>query len=289
MELFLQTLLDGILIGGTLVVIAAGFSLCFGVMDVIDFAVGEWVMLGAYTAFWFQEFTGADPLAALPLFFALFFAGGYLLQPLVQRVTTGKRPHPVLMGLLFTFGLATVAKGSALYFWGFNFRSIRTWLSGTNIQVGVTIPSLRFAGFLFGVLTTLAFLAFLYRTKTGRAIRATAQDRVTAGLLGVDVRRISALVYGVYAGLTGMAGVLIGALFSIHAGMGFRYTTLAFFVVVLAGMGFVPGVIPAALFMGLLQSLTAVYLGGRYVALVLFGVFYLALVVAPKGLFGRGS
>ncbi|MBI4391770.1 MAG: branched-chain amino acid ABC transporter permease, partial [candidate division NC10 bacterium] len=78
MELFLQTLLDGVLIGGTLVVIAAGFSLCFGVMDVIDFAVGEWVMLGAYTAFWFQEFTGADPMAALPLFFALFFGSGYL-------------------------------------------------------------------------------------------------------------------------------------------------------------------------------------------------------------------
>ncbi|MBI2080663.1 MAG: branched-chain amino acid ABC transporter permease, partial [candidate division NC10 bacterium] len=251
--------------------------------------VGEWVMLGAYTAFWFQEFTGADPMAALPLFFALFFGSGYLLQPLIQRVTAGKRPRPVLMGLLFTFGLATVAKGSALYFWGFNFRSVRTWLSGQNIQIGITVPSLRFAGFLFGVLTTVAFMAFLYWTRTGRAVRATAQDRVTAGLLGVDVRRISAFVYAVYAGLTGMAGVLIGALFSIHAGMGLRYTTLAFFVVVLAGMGFVPGVIPAALFMGLLQSLTAVYLGSRYVGLALFGVFYLTLVVAPKGLFGRGS
>ena len=105
------------------------------------------------------------------------------------------------------------------------------------------MPALRFSGFLFGLLVTLLFMAFLYKTKFGIIIRATAQDRDTANLLGADVRKVGAFVYSLYAGVTGMSGVLIGALFSIHSAMGAKYTMLAFFVVVLAGMGYVPGVL----------------------------------------------
>jgi len=289
MELFLQTVIDGLLIGGLIIVVGIGFSLCFGVMHIVDFAVGEWVMLGAYIGFLFVRYLGHDPMIYLPIIFLIFCACGWAIYPLIFRAVSGKRHNPVLMGLVFTFGLSILAKGGALSVWGYHIQSITTWLSGKSISLDVaTIPALRFAGFLFGILITVLFMIFLYRTNLGITIRATAQDREMANLLGADVRKVGAFVYSLYAGVTGMSGVLIGALFSIHATMGAKYCTLAFFVVVLAGMGYVPGVIIAALILGLLQSFVGVYIGGRYNLVALFMVMYGVLLITPKGILRKG-
>ncbi len=289
MDLFLQTIIDGALIGGLIIVVGVGFSLCFGVMHIVDFAVGEWIMLGAYTAYWLVRLLGQDPMAYLPLIFVLFFAAGWLVYPLILRAVSGRRHHPALMGLVFTFGLSTLAKGGALSAWGHHVRSVSTWLSGQSVSLGATtVPALRLAGFVFGVMVTVLFMIFLYRSRLGLAIRATAQDREMAALLGVDVRRVGALVYATYAGITGMTGVLLGALFSIHATMGVRYVIFAFFVVVLAGMGYVPGVIVAGLLLGVVQSFVGVYVGGRYTLLALFLLMYLTLLAAPRGILRRG-
>jgi branched-chain amino acid transport system permease protein len=289
MDLFLQTLIDGTLIGGLIIVVGVGFSLCFGVMHIVDFAVGEWVMLGAYTAYWLVRFFGYDPMVYLPVIFVFFFGAGWLVYPLIHRAVSGRRHHPALMGLVFTFGLSTLAKGGALYAWGYHVQSVTTWLSGKSVTLGVTtLPALRFAGFAFGVMVTILFMIFLYGTRLGISVRATAQDREMASLLGADVRRIGALVYAMYAGITGMAGVLIGALFSIHAAMGVKYLTFAFFVVVLAGMGYVPGVIVAGRVLGLLQSFVGVYVSGRYTLFALFLVMYVSLLVAPRGILRKG-
>jgi len=289
MELFLQTLIDGLLIGGLIIVVGIGFSLCFGVMHIVDFAVGEWVMVGAYVSFLFVRHLGHDPMIYLPLIFFTFCACGWVIYPLIYRAVSGKRHNPVLMGLVFTFGISILAKGGALSVWGYHIQSITTWLSGKSISLGIaTVPALRFSGFAFGILITILFMIFLYRTKWGIVIRATAQDRDTANLLGADVRKVGAFVYSLYAGITGMSGVLIGALFSIHAAMGAKYCTLAFFVVVLAGMGYVPGVIIAALILGLLQSFVGVYIGGRYNLVALFMVMYGVLLITPKGILRKG-
>jgi len=287
--LFLQALIDGLLIGGVYVTIAIGFSLAFGVMHIIDFAVGEWVMLGAFIAWVLHSATGADPLLFLPVLLIVFFVAGWLLHPAIHRVTGGRRPMPVLMGLLFTFGVATVAKGAAISIWGHNIRTLPTLFTGDFIEVmTAVVPTVRLFAAGFGVAVTVGCLLLLYRTKTGLAIRAVAQDKVNAAMLGVDVRRIAALVYGLYAGVTGMAGLVIGTLFTIQAEMGMRYTTFAFFTVVLAGLGYLPGVIPAALLLGVIQSLVAIYLGGAYNLLVLFAVLYVVLLTKPKGLLGKG-
>lgn len=289
MELFLQTVIDGLLIGGLIIVVGIGFSLCFGVMHIVDFAVGEWVMLGAYMGYLFVRYFGHDPMIYLPIIFLIFFACGWAIYPLIYRAVSGKRHNPVLMGLVFTFGLSILAKGGALSVWGYHIQSITTWLSGKSILLGiVTVPALRFSGFLFGILVTLLFMIFLYRTNLGITIRATAQDREMANLLGADVRKVGAFVYSLYAGITGMSGVLIGALFTIHAAMGVKYCTLAFFVVVLAGMGYVPGVIIAALILGLLQSFVGVYISGRYNLVALFMVMYGVLLITPKGILRKG-
>jgi len=288
-ELFLQTIIDGLLIGGLIIIVGIGFSLCFGVMHIVDFAVGEWVMLGAYAGYLMVRTFGHDPMIYLPVIFLIFFVLGWLVYPLIFRAVSGKRHNPVIMGLVFTFGLSIMAKGGALSVWGYHIQSITTWLSGKGISIGVvTVPALRFSGFLFGLIVTLLFMAFLYKTKFGIIIRATAQDRDTANLLGADVRKVGAFVYSLYAGVTGMSGVLIGALFSIHAAMGAKYAMLAFFVVVLAGMGYVPGVLVAALVLGLLQSFFTVYVGGRYTLAALFLVMYGVLLITPKGILRRG-
>ena len=289
MELLIQTLIDGLLIGGLIIIVGVGFSLCFGVMHIVDFAVGEWVMLGAYAGYLMVRYFGHDPMIYLPIIFLIFCALGWLVYPLIFRAVSGKGHNPVIMGLVFTFGLSILMKGGALSVWGYHIQSITTWLSGKSFSLDlVTVPGLRLAGFIFGLLVTLLFMAFLYKTKFGIIIRATAQDRDTANLLGADVRKVGGLVYSLYAGVTGMSGVLIGALFSIHAAMGAKYTTLAFFVVVLAGMGYVPGVVIAALVLGLLQSFVAVYIGGRYTLAALFLVMYAVLLITPKGILKRG-
>lgn len=289
MELLIQTSVDGLLIGGLIIIIGIGFSLCFGVMHIVDFAVGEWVMLGAYAGYLMVHYFGHDPMMYLPAIFLIFFAVGWLVYPLIFRAVSGKRHNPVIMGLVFTFGLSILIKGGALSVWGYHIQSITTWLSGKSVSLDlVTIPALRTAGFVFGILVTLLFMAFLYKTRFGIMIRATAQDRDTASLLGADVRRIGAMVYSIYAGITGMSGVIIGALFSIHAAMGAKYSTLAFFVVVLAGMGYVPGVLIAAILLGVLQSFVTVYIGGRYTLAALFLVMYGVLLITPKGILKRG-
>jgi len=288
-DLLLQTLLNGLLVGGLYVTISVGFSLSFGVLDVVDFAVGEWVMLGAFAGIAVTTWFAVDPLPFLPVVFVLFAAVGWLLAPLIYRVRTSRYARPALMALAFTFGIATLARGAMLTAVGFTPRTVRTdVVKGTLSVANLDIPVLRLAGFVFAVVVTGLFIVLLYYTKTGLAVRAVAQNKENAGLMGVDVKRVSSLVYSVYAGLTAMAGVLIGAIYAMTAQDGPKYTLLAFFVVVLAGLGSVPGVLVAGLVLGLLQSLVTVYVSADYTLTVVFAALFLMLIISPRGLLRRG-
>jgi branched-chain amino acid transport system permease protein len=287
--LLAQTLVNGLLIGGLYVTISIGFSLAFGVLDVVDLAVGEWVMLGAFAGVGSQSWFHVDPFAALPVVFLLFAAVGALIAPLIYRVRTSRYARPALMALAFTFGVATVARGTMLTAVGFDPRTVHTgFAQGTLSVIGLQIPWLRLAGFVFAVIATALFVGFLYFTRTGLAVRATAQHKEHAGLMGVDVKRISMLVYSLYAGLTGMAGVLIGAIYAVTAQIGPQYALLAFFVVVLAGLGSVLGVLVAGLILGILQAVVTVYVGSSYTLGVVFAVLFLTLLVSPRGILRRG-
>jgi branched-chain amino acid transport system permease protein len=293
MELLLQSVINGILIGGVYVAIAVGFSMAFGVMHVIDFAVGEWVVVGALVGWTLTAQVGLDPFLVLPLVAAGFAVVGWFLQPLLRRVVAGDRPLPVLMGLVFTFGVAILLQAGALLVWGINRRSIANPLGGRSIQLdlgglSLTVPVLRLVMLLFGLGVVVAIGIVLRRTRAGAAVRATAQNPVMAGLLGINVDLVGRAVYAAYAGITSMAGVFIGTLFAVSPEIGLQYTTFAFFTVVLAGMGYVAGVPLAGLALGLLQSLVAVYWGPRYVYLAVFLALYLTLLVSPRGLLRRG-
>lgn len=284
-----QALVGGILIGGLYVAISIGFSLSFGVLDVVDLAVGMWVVIGAFAAIVVSEATGIDAFALLPAVFVVFGIVGWIIAPLIYRVRMSKYALPALMGLAFTFGLATLIRGGLLTVFGYNPRTVPTSLFTGNVSVlGITAPMIRVAGFAFAVIATALFLAFLFYTRTGLAIRATAQSKENAGLMGIDVKRISSLVYAIYTGLTAMAGALLGAIYAMTPEVGLRYTLFAFFVVVLAGLGSVVGVMVAGLFLGILQSLVTTYVGANYTLLVVFAVLFVALLLFPQGISRRG-
>jgi len=289
MQLLVQTVVDGLLVGGLYVAISIGFSLAFGILDVVDFAVGEWVVLGAFTGVAARAWLGIDPIIFIPAVFVIFAVIGSLVAPLIYRVRTSRYARPALMALAFTFGVAMLVRGTLLTAAGFDPRTVQTDLiAGTLTVGGVHMPWLRLAAFLFALVTTGLFMGFLFFTRTGLAVRAAAQNKQNASLMGIDVKRLSTIVYAIYAGLTAMAGVLIGAIYTFTAQSGPQYSLLAFFVVVLAGLGSIGGLLVAGLFLGMLQALVTVYIGADYTLAIVFGVLFLVLLVSPQGVLRRG-
>ncbi|MFB6122075.1 MAG: branched-chain amino acid ABC transporter permease [Haloferacaceae archaeon] len=290
-ELLTQTLINGLLLGGIYVTVGVGFSLAFGVLEVVDFAVGEYVMLGAFTGALVAPLFGSEGIFVVPLVFAAYFVVGFFVQPFIHHVTTGNRPQPLLMGLVFTFGLATFARGTVLSIFGPNNKTVPTSLiDGRLVVPGLgTFPTVRAVTAVFGVVSLSVFMYYLYNTKGGTAIRAIAEDRTTAQMMGININRYQSIAYAAYAGLTATAGVFIGLVFTANPGMGLQYTAFAFFMVVLAGLGYLPGVIVSGIVLGLAQSLTAVYLGGELVLFTLFALIYVVLLVSPAGILGKGE
>ena len=289
-ELLGQSIINGLLLGGIYVTVGVGFALVFGVLEIIDFAVGEYVMLGAFTGAIVAPMVGGEGLFVVPLAFVAFFLVGVVVQPFIHHVTTGDRPMPLLMGLVFTFGLATFLRGSVLTIFGPNTRAVPTKALSGGIETGLgTFPEVRVVTAVVGVFALVAFMYYLYRTTGGTAIRAIAEDRDIARLMGVNINRYQSIAYGVYAGLTATGGVFIGLIYSAGPGMGLQYTAFAFFMIVLAGLGYLPGIIISGIVLGLAQSLTSIYLGGDLVFFVLFGMIYVLLLVRPEGLLGKGE
>lgn len=289
--LLTQTLVNGLLLAGIYMAVGVGFSLIFGVLEIIDFAVGQYVMVGAFAGAALAPILGGEALFAVPFVFVAFFVVGVFVQPLIHHVTTGDRPMPLLMGLVFTFGLARFIRGSVLTIAGPNTRDVPTSIAVGSFSIPSigTFPMVRVATALFGVAALAGFLYYLYRTEGGTAIRSVAEDRDISRLMGVNINRYQSLSYGAYVAMTASAGVFIGMVYSASVGMGMQYTGFAFFMIVLAGMGYLPGILLSGIVLGVVQSLTAVYLGSEYVFFILFGLIWVLLLVRPTGLLGKGE
>ena len=210
--------------------------------------------MGYYLNLWL----GVDPFLLLPLVFFVFFGIGYVLLPVIQRVISGHRGNPLLMGLVFTFGVMMIIRGLGLTIFGFYSRSIPSALNASSFvyekgDFFLTVPLVRFAGLVFAIVIALALHYLLRKTDFGTGVRALAQNPDAAGLMGVNSKRTNCYIYGIYVGISAMTGVLIACIFSITAMEGGKYTVLSFFVVVLAGMGYLSGVPWAALFLGLVS------------------------------------
>jgi branched-chain amino acid transport system permease protein len=289
-RILLQQLVLGLLLGGLYGLAAAGLSLVFGVLKVLNVAHGELIMVGGYAAFWLATDLGLDPFVALLGVIPLTAALGLVLYAgLFAFVVRFDEETRVKNSLLVGFGLALTLHALAVRLFTADERSIPTAYGGQTIVVGGLVVPLARLGSL-GVALALIGLThlFLARTRWGHAIRATAEDWEAACLQGIDVRRAYLLAFALGTGLAGAAGCLVAVGYSISPAIGLEWTFKALIVVVLAGLGSLFGTFVGGLVLGVAEAASALTLGGPYREVVGLLLFFCVLIARPQGLFGRG-
>lgn len=287
MELFWQDLVNGLLAGGIFAVVALGFSLVWGIMNIINLAHGALIMLGAYVSYVLFSTFNVDPFLSIPIAFVVLFAFGYCVQRFVINFVVRA---PILTTFLLTFGLSLLIVNVALLVFHGDIKGITTSYSGSNFAVGnVTIAWVKLWTLVAALAITALMQLFLTRTKTGRAIRAMSMDIDAAQLSGVRVAHLYAVVFGLGAGLAGAAGVLISLTYSLQPSMGDPFVITAFVVCVLGGLGTVQGALVGGLVYGVLEAYGAQYIGTGLQDAVALVVLLIVLIVRPRGLLGKAT
>ncbi len=288
-QFVLQNLVFGVLTGALYGLAAAGLSLVFGVLRVLNVAHGELIMIGGYATFWIFATYGIDPFLSLVVVTPLMFVVGVVLhQVLFSRVETLDEEPRIKNSLLIGFGLALVFHTLAIRLWTADERAVTTVYSGAVITTaGLVFPLVRVAALAIAAVAIFAVHAFLQRTYLGQAIRATAEDWQAALLMGIDVRRTYVAAFALGSALAGVAGTLVTVGYSINPAIGLEWTLKALIVVVLAGLGSMPGTFLGGLLLGFAESASALVAGGAYREVVALVLFVLVLMVRPQGLFGR--
>lgn len=285
MSLLWQILVNGILLGGLYALMALGLSLVWGVLNIVNLAHGAFIMLGAYVCYYLFTGLGLDPFAALPVTMVVMFAFGYLIQRYILNLVIRA---PMFNTLLITFGIDVVLTFLAQIFFSADFRTINPSYAGDNFAFfGATVPYVRLLAFVVAVGLTLILWVFLARARMGRAIRATAQNLIAARLYGVSPRSIYALTFALGAALAGAAGGLYGVVSQVNPYIGASLTAKSFAIAIIGGLESPLGVIAGGLFLGIVESLTSLYIGPTYTDVASFGILVLVLIVRPTGLLGR--
>jgi branched-chain amino acid transport system permease protein len=280
-----QVIANGILLGGLYACIAIGFSIIWGVMNLINLAHGSMIILGAYVTFVLSSSTGVDPFLIVPLSAAVLFAIGYVLQrTLINFIVEAS----IFMTLIFSFGLDMLMTNVNLALFTADMRSIEVTYAHQSFEfAGLTFASGRVLVFASAIALTLALDFFLNRTRTGRAIKATSFDREAASLAGIDVARIYALTFGIGAMMAGIAGSFVAIVYSFSPVMGDTFTMKSFVVVVLGGLGSVPGAIVAGIALGIVENLASLLLDPGYRDAIGFALLLFVLLARPQGLLGK--
>jgi branched-chain amino acid transport system permease protein len=285
MAVFLQSVLSGLLVGGVYALIGIGLTIIFGVMRVINFAHGDLLMLGMYASWWIFTRFGLDPYVSLAAVAVLLFAWGAFLQKVfINRVLNALPQNQILL----TIGLGLIMSNAMLLVFTSDYRILTTSYSSASFDVlGLSISQPLLYSFLVTAVITTALFLFLQRTDTGQAIRATAQDRDAAQLMGINVRWTSILAFGIGSALSGTAGALIAPTYYIFPQVGGAFTLKAFVIVVLGGMGSIVGATLGGLIIGVTESLAAIYVASGLKELVVFVLFLALLLFKPSGLLGK--
>ena len=283
--LAVQVLINALVLGCLYACIAIGFSLVWGVLNVINLIHGSFIVLGAYLAWGAYQWLGISPWYALVIAAPLFFASGYLLQGLLlNRVISA----PVLVTLTLTFGLDLILNNAMIYYFKADYRKLTLSPPTGSISLfDVVVPVDR----LIATASALALTALLYlllrRSKVGRAIVAVRLDRDAAVLMGVDVKSIYAIAFGLGAALAGCAGVLMALIFPISPLTSSAYLGKAFVVCVLGGLGSVSGALAGGLLLALVEGVGSTLIGPAHATTLSFVLLIIFLVVRPQGLLGR--
>ncbi|WP_395712073.1 branched-chain amino acid ABC transporter permease [Reyranella sp.] len=285
MNLIAQTLADGMVLGGIYALAAVGFSLIFGVLHVINLSHGILVLIGAYLALILSEKLHIDPLLTMPLVMAALFVIGYAYQRLlIQRAVDSS----AIASMLLTFGVALMLQNVMIWVFSPDMKNITPGWAFTSFKLGgVTFDAVRLSALLASLVLLSCLAALLKFSALGRVIRATAQQTLAARLCGVNVRHVYALTFAVSAAFAGAAGIVIGIILPFSPADEATWTLNAFVVVVLGGVGSPAGALIGGLLLGIVNTLTAQYIGPSFPNVTTFLLLVLLLLVRPHGLLGN--
>ena len=281
----LESLLNGLLVGGVYSLMAIGLTLIFGVMKVINFAHGSLIMLGMYTSYWAVVLLHVDPYLSILIAFPILFLIGacfqkFLIEPILDA--------PEHNQLLLTLGVSLFMENFAVFLWSPDYRVLKTSYAEINFYVGeVSISLVRVLAFGFAMLLAALLSVILTRTDLGKAIRAASEEPQGALLMGINIRRIYLITFGIGAACAGVSGAAITPFIPVYPYVGWLFVITAFVVVVLGGMGSILGAFVGGLIIGLADSIGAMLLPGDMKSIISFTIFILILLFKPTGLLGR--
>jgi branched-chain amino acid transport system permease protein len=283
-EQLVQQIVNGLLIGFMYSLIAIGLTLIWGVMNIVNFAHGDFLMLGMFTSFWLYTLYGLDPLFSIPICTVLLFVLGMLIYRfIVSKVMKG----PMLAQLVVTFGVAIFLSNLAVFLWTPDFRFIEkpllhgTWELG---EIKLSIP--KFIASIGSVLTSIFVFWFLKKTKIGKAILATEMDREAALLMGINTERINSISFAMGSALVGIAGAFLSTYYYIYPQVGGLFGTIAFAIVALGGFGSIEGAFIAGILVGLVQTLGGYFFDPAYKYAIVFLIYLITVWIRPQGLLG---
>lgn len=284
--LLFQGGLNGVMLGLNYALIALGLSLIFGIMGIVNFAHGEMYMLGGYVAYFLIGQFGLDFYSAIVAAVIIIGLLGMLFEKIIFRPLT-MRPKEALTSMIAAVGLAWVLQMLAVICFGDLDRKVPSTFKGIINMSGVIITKERLVTIIIGIILVLLLNLFLLRTRMGNAIRAVAQDKEAAALQGVQVSRISALSFGIGCALAGAAGALMSPIFSVSPFLGGEVILKAFLVVILGGMGSIPGAMLGGLVLGFIESFGSLFFTVPTVSAITFILIIIILIIRPRGLLGH--
>ncbi len=282
-----QVLVNGILLGGIYALVSLGLTLIFGVMRIINFAHGQFLMLAMYATYWLFQLYGVDPYVSILIVVPLMLAigmGAYrmIIQPIIDA---SEMTH-----VFATLGLNLSLQGIALFLWQGDFRGIRTSYYSMVIHLGplyINLP--RLIIFLCAIAAILALFLFLKKTYTGKAIRASAQKRVAAQLMGVNLSKIYMIAFGIGIAIVGLTGAVLMPIYEVFPSVGSLFALVAFVVVVLGGLGNLGGALVGGIVIGVVESVSGVFIAPALKEGVYFIIFVVILLLRPTGIFGKAA
>lgn len=286
MSVLLQLLINGLMLGGVYAIISVGLTLIFGIVRVVNFAHGELLMGSMYAAYLASKHLGLHPYASAAPLVLLFFAVGALIQRLIIQPLLDADAH---VQIFATVGLSTALMNLALLVFGANMQSVPPAVGQGSFQLGsLRIVTTQLVMFVVSIAVIAALHLFLQRTFLGRAIRATAQNRLAAAVMGVDVKRIYVVTFGLGTACVALAGALLTPSYPVFPTIGTYFVLTSFVVVVLGGMGSLYGAFLGAMIIGVVDGLSGYYIGPDLKEVVYFVLFLAILVTRPTGLLGLG-
>jgi len=284
-DVLIQGIISGLLMGCIYALIAAGLSLIFGLMEIVNFAHGEFLMLAMYTAFWMYTLFALDPLLSVPICGGVLFVLGVVTHKGIIRQILGA---PMLAQIFATFGLGIFLRAAAQFLWTPDFRQVsEPWVQGPVRLFGVSVGLPQLVSALASLLAFGLLIWFITKTEAGAALEATAQDRQAASLMGINTERMFTLGWGISSACVGVAGAFLASFFYVFPYVGSLFGLLAFVTVALGGFGSIPGSLVAGIMIGVIEVLAGLFIAPAFKYVAVFAIYLVVVLIRPQGLFGK--